>query len=212
MSRSAFEQSRDKERRALQQIMPFLIEQSDGGLVIPVNAKNPLGLFVQKNWGDFILSAGRTLVTFEHKADANDTNRICVEVWSNFIAGDYPSYLERGHKPGWALTSRAMILGYHWYHSDRLILIDLYALQQWAFGPMHGAATNIERHQFDGREEMAVFPYRRPLANQPNATWVRWVPLPVLHRELKPRPIEVNVRQLYLDLGDRAPPFETFAA
>lgn len=203
-SRSAYAASVAKEQQAKQRLMPFLQELADDRLVIDVNAGNPLGLLVQKQWGDFLVQKKSRLISVEFKADFNDANRICLESWSNLNLGDYQSYLQRGHTVGWTLQSRAMALLYYWYHSDRLILLDLFQLQRWTFEPQHGGAPNIERWQIDGRGELKPqFPYYPPLANQLNRTWVRWVPLPILQRELMPKPIETSVQQLNLDLGDQ---------
>jgi hypothetical protein len=195
------------EREGKDRLKPFLTQHADGGTVIDVSPGNPLGMLVQRQWGDYLIAAKNRLVSFELKVDQNDNNRICVEVWSNLNFPNYASYLQRGHTAGWSLTTRAMILGYYWFKTDRLVLIDFFELQRWAFEPTQGGIPNIERHQFDGRELKPVFPYYQPLANQLNRTWVRWVPLPVLQRELTHKPLVTSVQQLNLDLGDRPSPF-----
>ena len=200
----AYQTSLAIERKAKARLLPFLKEMADTSLVIDVDGGNPLGLLVQKQWGDYLLSKNTKLVSIELKTDTNDTERICFEAWSNLNLANYPSYLQRGHTPGWMVTSRAMSLAYYWPKSDRLALIDLFEFQRWALQPTHGDVPNIERHQLNRYGEVKPqFPYYRPHADQLNQTWIRWVPLPVLQRELTRKPIITAVEQLYLDLGDR---------
>jgi hypothetical protein len=208
MNRSAYEAALEVERRAKERLKPFLRDHADGGTFIDVSPGNPLGMLVQKQWGDYLIAKNSKLISFELKADVNDSNRICIEVWSNLNFPNYPSYLQRGHSLGWSLSTRAMTLGYYWFKTDRLVLIDLFELQCWAFEPAPGGAPNIERWQLDGHGEVKpLFPYYQPLTNQLNRTWMRWVPLPVLERELTHKPIVTSVQQLNLDLGDRPSPF-----
>jgi hypothetical protein len=197
-----------QEREAKERLLPFLRTHADGGMVIDIAARNPLGLHIQKQWGtDYFLQYRGQPVTFESKSDRNYTGRIPIECWSNFVT-DYSTYLKYAHSPGWLLKSQAMILGYHWYLEDKLAIVDMFKLQQWAFAPSHGGAPNIERWQMYERGEVRPeFPCYMPQQSQVNKTWLRWVPLAVLARELKPPPLLLSVQQLHLDLGDRAHAF-----
>ena len=204
---NSYSRDLEVERRGKERLMPFLRGYGHGEVLV-IKGSGPLARIMQREWAGDYLIGGQNTVSVEVKVDTNYTNRICFEQWSNLVFRDFKTYLERGHTAGWGVTLRAMVLLYYWIDADRLAVIDLFALQKWALQPIQGGVPNIERHQLNGRGELVPqFPCFQPRINQLNDTWMRWIPIPVLHRELTPPPLIVSVQQLMLDLKDQPDPF-----
>ncbi len=58
----------------------------------------------------------------------------CLEVWSNKNLDSQASHVERGSTPGWLITCRADVVGFHFLDADTALFLPLFRLQQWAFG------------------------------------------------------------------------------
>jgi len=209
-----YKDSLEAEARAKAKVRVLLKQSADGGDVLDTSANNPLGIELQKHWGgDYLIRYSGTLLSCELKANTNDADttrlRIPVEIHSNLNFRDRASYLRRGHTPGWIYTQRAMLLLYYWELVDHLAVIDLFELQRWTLLPdPTERVPRIERHQLDEfHQPKALYPYYQPNVDQPNDTWLRWVPLRTLQRELHPPPMLCRVSQLYLP-GMEAKPFD----
>ncbi len=74
------------------------------------------------------------MASVEIKAQRRWTGNLFLEVWSNKNLDDRGSHIERGSTPGWLITCRADVLGFHFIDADTVLFLPLFRLQQWAFG------------------------------------------------------------------------------
>lgn len=86
---------------------------------------------------------------------------------------DRASDFLRGPTPGWLITCRADVLGFHFLDADTALFLPLFRLQQWAFG---SGDTPGCIYDFPVRVQRR---YR-----QSNDGWGRIVPVEVLAREV----------------------------
>jgi hypothetical protein len=184
---NGFQGARAIEAKGMAVLEPFLMEKSDGRLVLL--EKGPLARVLQESLGDGILQAGAggRSWSVEIKVEQTDSPNLFLETWSNRNLESRESHIERGSTPGWMLKLRADLLLYYFLDSDRLYVFDLFRLQRWAFG--HKASAR------DG--QIYRFPEKlQGRWQQLNDTWGRCVPLTVLRDEVGYR--LVNPRQLPL--------------
>lgn len=187
--------------RSLEHLRPFLLE-TQGRYVL--TDKGRLSKIFQATFGDLIFnSRDGGMYTVELKAESRWTGNLFLEIWSNFNFSERDSYLNHGPKPGWLMTLNADLLFYHFPNQDRLVIMSLPALQQWAFcrpsRNMSEPDSHGERHQLSGR----VFDFRQATQAshvQRNTTVGALVPISMLAKELSPAPKTLSVRQLRLDL------------
>jgi hypothetical protein len=76
-----------------------------------------------------------------------------LEVWSNKNLDDRGSDIERGSTPGWLITCRADVLGFHFIDADTLLFLPLFRLQQWAFGIAYAPGRIYD---FPERQQAAI--------------------------------------------------------
>jgi hypothetical protein len=170
---NAFQRSCLVEQRGMATLLPFLETRAWRGQIIQV-AKGPLARHFQKSFGDLLIATGPGAVaTVEVKAERRWTGNLFLELWSNKNLDDRASHIERGSTPGWLVTCRADVIGFHFLDVDTALFLPLFRLQQWAFGVDDRAARVFD------------FPERRQRRYvQRNDTWGRIVPIEVLAREI----------------------------
>lgn len=181
---NSFGRAQMVEARSMQILTRFL---DDRGNKWVVTNKGPLARVLQETLGDFVINTVRQECwTVECKAEEeNKYKNFFLETWSNRNLENRLSHGERGSNPGWLKKVRADLLFYHFLKSDELYIINLFRLQQWAFG--HG----------DKPGRIYAFPERaQSKYSQANDTWGRCVPIDVIHREVDfrlvfPRQIEL---------------------
>lgn len=202
---SSFEESRKVEARSLALLGPFLNET--GGRFVLAD-KGKLARFLQETCGDLFLNdrIGR-LWGVELKAEGRWTGNLFLETWSNRNLERVEDHAARGSNPGWLLKTRADLLFYHFLDADRLVVLNTFALQRWAFrrasAKRSEQASRIPAGELAGR--LYDFPERRQNKyEQLNDTWGRLVPVSVLHEEMEVRPRTFSVEQLTLQLLDGA--------
>ena len=161
------------EQRGMSVLLPFLESRAYRGQVIQV-AKGPLARHFQRSFGDLLIATGPGAVaSVEIKVQRRWTGNLFLEVWSNRNLDDRGSHIERGSTPGWLVTCRADVVGFHFLDADTVLFLPLFRLQQWAFGVG------------DQPGRIYAFPERtqRRYA-QRNDTWGRIVPVDVLVAEV----------------------------
>ena len=161
------------EQRDMSVLLPFLESRAYRGQVIQV-AKGPLARHFQRSFGDLLIATGPGAVaSVEIKVQRRWTGNLFLEVWSNRNLDDRGSHIERGSTPGWLVTCRADVVGFHFLDADTVLFLPLFRLQQWAFGVG------------DQPGRIYAFPERtqRRYA-QRNDTWGRIVPVDVLAAEV----------------------------
>lgn len=147
----AYRQTRDVERIAREEILPWLLMKCDA--VEDTDHSE----FLQKVCGDFIVSQITKTYGIELKAERNSsTGNLFLETWSN----------REWRTPGWMITSQADWLFYYFLDTQTLYVINLKALQKWAFG-----ANGQDGAIYDWPEK----PQSRYV--QRNDTWGRCVPI-----------------------------------
>jgi hypothetical protein len=161
------------EQRGMAALLPFLETRAWRGQVIQV-AKGHLARHFQRTFGDLLIATGPGgVASIEIKVQRRWTGNLFLEVWSNKNLDDRGSHVERGSTPGWMITCRADVVGFHFLDADTVYFVPLFRLQQWAFGV--GDQT--------GR--IYDFPERRQRRYvQRNDSWGRIVPVDVLAREV----------------------------
>lgn len=131
---NAFQSAQMVEATALTRLRPYIIEKAEGRFV--ETNKGALAPFLQEVVGDIVMNDrnGRTLC-IELKAEEDDRHgNFFLETWSNKNLNSRESHAMRGSNPGWMLKLRADLLFYYFIGPDRLYILPLFKLQQWAFG------------------------------------------------------------------------------
>jgi len=187
---NAFEDACFVEQHGLSSLLPYLESRAWRGQVIQV-CKGPLARHFQRTFGDLLIATGPGgVASVEIKVQRRWTGNLFLETWSNRNLGDRGSHVERGSTPGWMITCRADVVGFHFLDADTVLFLPLFRLQQWAFG----AGEQLGRiYDFPERCQ------RRYV--QPNDSWGRIVPVDVLAREVGAK--RVSLRQG--DLWDQLP-------
>lgn len=129
MSSTAFQQASKIEDIARAEIMPWLLLKCDNV------EETPPGLFLQRLAGDYVVTIAAKKYGLELKAEQKFTSNLFLEVWSNL-----PEL-----NPGWMVTSRADWLAYFFVDNGHLYIINMRALQAWAFGGGDGKPGQIYR-------------------------------------------------------------------
>jgi hypothetical protein len=161
------------EQRGMSALLPYLESRAYRGQVIQV-AKGPLARHFQRSFGDLLIATGPGAVaSVEIKVSRRWTGNLFLEVWSNKNLEDRASHVERGSTPGWLITCRADVVGFHFLDVDTVVFLPLFRLQQWAFGCGEQTARIYD---FPERQQ------RRYV--QRNDSWGRIVPVEVLAREV----------------------------
>ena len=115
-------------------LLPYLESKAWRGQVIQV-AKGPLAGHFQRHFGDLLIATGPGRVaSVEIKVNRRWTGNLFLELWSNKNLDDRSSHVERGSTPGWLITCRADVIGFHFLDTDSVLFLPLSRLQQWAFG------------------------------------------------------------------------------
>lgn len=169
---TSFEKAKNVELRSMQILTRFLDERENKWVA---TNKGPLSRFLQQVLGDFIINtAKQECWTVECKAEEeNKYGNFFLETWSNRNLESRESHGERGSNPGWLHKLRADLLFYHFLKEDELYIINLFRLQQWAFGHS-GKAGRI--YAFPERAQSKY--------SQLNDTWGRCVPISVIRDEV----------------------------
>lgn len=191
---NAFDAAKMVEAQAMTRLLPFIEEQSEGHFV--VTDKGRLAPLLQQMVGDVIFNSRTNghVYAVEIKAEREWTGNLFLETWSNRNLEDRASRALRGMNPGWLCKLRADLLFYYFLDVDRLLVLDVFALQRWAFG--------------GGKREPSIYRYREARQrrfDQANDTWGRIVPWTVLRVELEVQPRQYSVSQLALSLGSDMP-------
>lgn len=164
--------ARQVEAKGMEALTPFLNEVSDGRFVIL--DKGPLAKVLQQTDGDAILQTrGNGVWSVEIKVESRHTGNLFLESWSNKNLDSFENHVRIGSNPGWMLKLKSMLLLYYFLDVDKLYVINLFRLQQWAFGA-------------EGRKPRVYsFPdVRQGRHVQLNDTHGWLVPLPVIHQEV----------------------------
>lgn len=190
---NAFDAAKMVEAQAMARLLPFIEQQSEGRFV--VTDKGRLAPLLQQMVGDVIFNARATGRVFgvEVKAEREWTGNLFLETWSNRNLEDRDSRALRGSNPGWLFKLRADLLFYYFLNVDRLLVMDCFALQRWAFG--------------SGNREPNIWRYREAKQrrfDQLNDTWGRIVPWTDLRVQLEVQPRQYSVAQLSMSLGEAA--------
>lgn len=173
---NGFYNARLTEAKGMTILSPFLAEKSDGHLVLL--EKGPLARALQETLGDGIFQAptGRAW-SVEIKVEEDDLyGNLFLEMWSNRNLEHRERHIEFGSNVGWMQKLRADLLLYYFLNPDKLYVLDLFRLQQWAFGSkLTGQPGRIY-----------AFPEKpQSKRSQANDTWGRCVPLTVLAKEVR---------------------------
>lgn len=148
---NAFDNARLVEADSLNVLRPFLEDYSSGSYWI--SAKGPLARCFQEQHGDVLFTdqEGR-MRSVEMKAERRHTGNLFLEVWSNRNFDDRDSFLRLGSNPGWLSKLRADYLFYHFLDNDTLYILNLWRLQQWAFG-CRATGANIYRYREEAQNQ-----------------------------------------------------------
>jgi hypothetical protein len=167
-------------------LLPFLESRAHRGQVIHV-AKGPLARHFQRSFGDLLIATGPgSVASVEIKVERRWTGNLFLEVWSNKNLDDRGSHVERGSTPGWLITCRADVVGFHFTDTNAVLFLPLFSLQRWAFG-----VGNAPGRVYD-------FPERRQRRYaQFNDTWGRIVPVEVLAREVGGKRAQIGQGELW---------------
>ena len=127
------------EQRGMAVLLPFLETRAWRRQVIRV-AKGPLAKHFQRSFGDLLIATGPpNVASVEIEAQRRRTgNLVLVEVWSNKNLDDRGSHIERGSTPGWLITCRADVLGFHFIDADTVLFLPLFRA---AMGVRHRQRT-----------------------------------------------------------------------
>jgi hypothetical protein len=122
------------EQRGMAALLPFLESRAWRGQVIQI-AKGPLARHFQQRFGDLLIATGPGAVaSVEVKVERRWTGNLFLELWSNKNLDNGASHVDRGSTPGWLITCRADVIGFHFLDADTVLFLPLFRLQQWAFG------------------------------------------------------------------------------
>jgi hypothetical protein len=179
------------EQRGMAVLLPFLESRAWRGQVIRV-AKGPLAKHFQRSFGDLLIATGPgNVASVEIKAQRRWTGNLFLEVWSNKNLDDRGSHIERGSTPGWLITCRADVLGFHFIDADTVLFLPMFRLQQWAFG-----IGDVPGRIYD-------FPERQQRRYvQRNDSWGRVVPIETLAREVGMKRAGLRQGELWARGGD----------
>ena len=112
------------------------------------------------------------MASVEIKAQRRWVGKLFLEVWNNKNLDDRGWHIERGSTPGWLITCRAAVLGFHFIDADTVLFLPLFRLQQLVFGIGDAPGRSYD---FPERQQ------RRYV--QRNDSWGRVVPIETLARE-----------------------------
>jgi hypothetical protein len=160
------------EAQAMSLLLPYLEERADDGRLVICN-KGPLAKFLQETAGDVIINLNERIYSVEIKAEEKHTGNFFLETWSNKNLNDRNSHAERGSNPGWLSKLRSDLLMYYFLDKDILYIVDMFSLQQWAFG---GGGSPASIYKFN---EVPQGKY-----SQANDTWGRIVPIRTIYEEV----------------------------
>jgi len=162
------------EARSMAILIPFLSERADGRLVM--TNKGTLSRHLQETIGDALMSIDEgKMWSVECKAEEeNKYGNFFLETWSNKNLDTRSNHARLGSNPGWLLKLRADLLFYHFLASDELYIINLFKLQQWAFG-----CSGQPGRLYDYRPEKKQGKYA-----QLNDTWGICVPIADIDRDV----------------------------
>lgn len=189
---NAFENACLVEQRGMTTLLPYLETRAYRGRVIQI-CKGPLAAHFQRTFGDLLIATGPDgVASIEIKTQTRWTGNLFLETWSNRNLEDRASHVERGSTPGWMLTCRADVIGFHFLEADTVLFLPLFRLQQWAYG-----AGDQPGRLYD-------FPERcqRRYA-QPNDSWGRIVPVEVLAREVGMKRASLRQAELFPEPAPR---------
>lgn len=124
---NSFEQGLLLEAKAMQEVLPFIGEISQGGRFI-VTEKGLLSKELQEFAGDIMWNSKRNgdLMCAELKADFTNLEKrnLFLETWSN----------RSRFNPGWMYKLECDLLLYYFYATKDLYVISMPKLKAWAFG------------------------------------------------------------------------------
>lgn len=186
---NAFRASQRVEAEANKILHPYLLEQTEGRLVM--TNKGKLARWLQESLGDAIGEKGERMFAVELKAERVHTGNLFLEVWSNRNLDNRANHAERGSTVGWMMKSRADLLLYYFLDVDILYSLDLLSVQRWLFGygPKAGAwCSGSLREVMQKRQQQA------------NDTWGVLAPVERLRDELGRAFKSTTVRQRELCL------------
>jgi hypothetical protein len=191
---SGFTKAQAVEARGLRILLPFLEEQSHEGRYV-LTSKGRLAKHLQETVGDALFNSDvETIHSVEFKIEEKHTGNLFIETWSNRNFDDKRDHAEYGPNPGWAHKLKADLLFYYFLDNDALYIINLFRLQQWAFGH-HDVPGNIYRYREVPQGKYA----------QRNDTHGRLVPVVDLQKGLDPGAIRRTFpKQIEMFDGDAA--------
>lgn len=161
------------EQRGMSVLLPYLESRAYRGQVIQV-CKGPLARHFQRTFGDLLIATGPGgVASVEIKTQRRWTGRLFLETWSNRNLENRASHVERGSTPGWLISCRADVIGFHFLDADTVLFLPLFQLQRWAFG------TGDQPGRIYDFPEL-----RQRRYFQPNESLGRLVPVEVLAREI----------------------------
>lgn len=185
---NAFARTRTVEARGIAVLEPYLKETAYDGRFVMLN-RGAMARSLQLSAGDAIMNSDADRFwTLEIKVEEeNRHGNLFLETFSNKNLNDRVKHANHGTNVGWMLHSRADLLLYYFLSSDDLYVLDLFPLQQWAFGH-RDADGNIWTSGFRERPQSKY--------EQLNDTWGVCVPIGqipacarVRHRHVKQIPL-----------------------
>lgn len=165
---NAFEQAKGIEARALERLLPLIDTKYDRFVL---NDKGALAPMLQDIVGDISANCENRIIGIEIKAEQHHTGNLFLETWGNRNLDSKSDHAERGSNTGWLFKTRADLLFYYFLDVDRLYILDMFRLKQWAFGG-------------DGRDSHIYSFKEKPQGKykQGNDTHGRLVPVDTLSR------------------------------
>jgi hypothetical protein len=131
---TSYHDSREVERIGREMLRPFLQEVSGGRYVRADHG--PLADYLQQLGDTFLQMSDMLLVSVEEKAERRHTGNLFVETWSN-QTDDLDAYVKHGDKPGWFLTTRAMLLTYIFIDTGLLCVAPLRPMKSFLLRPRY---------------------------------------------------------------------------
>ena len=170
-----YDSARLTEAKGMAVLAPFLSQEMNGRLVLL--EKGPLARALQETTGDAIMQTpDRRAWSVEVKVEERDDyGNLFLETWSNKNLDDADRRAQYGSNPGWLLKLRSDLLLYYFLDADKLCVMSLFRLQQWAFGCKDNG--NVAR-LYDFKEK------RQGRRMQANDSWGRCVPIQTLAQEV----------------------------
>ena len=153
---NAFEEASELERKAMQELIPFIKKKSFDGRFVVFN-NGSLVLEFQKKAGDVIFhSDADRYYTIDFKVEEENK-------WSNFFIEIYSNKTKDKETPGWYTYGKFDLLGYYFFAEKIIYTMRMDNLRTWGEQNLHRYPLKKQRKRI-----------------QANNTWGKCVPIDVL--------------------------------